>query len=285
MHTKTTLLVVAALVGCARSTPPQAAPAEAPAAQAPAAEAVSPLRAAIDAPHRSPEARARDAYRHPEATLTFCGVTPDKAVIELSPGGGWYTAILAPLLRASGTYIAAVPSADGRRAKYRQRFLDFAAATPELYDRAEVVTFDPPAPIDLGPAGRADVVLTFRNTHSWIGDEGESAAYAAAFEALKPGGTFCVVQHRAPESDEASPKDRAKTGYVKQSYVIEVAQAAGFVLDETSEINANPADTTDHPEGVWTLPPGFALGDVDRDRYAAIGESDRMTLRFVKPAE
>ena len=242
------------------------------------------LDAAIAGAHRSAENRARDQYRHPRSTLEFCGIEPGMTVVELSPGGGWYTEILAPYLRDQGQLVAGAPSAEGSRARYHARFMEFLETHPELYDRIRVATFDPPAPIDLGEPGSADMVLTFRNTHGWIGDDAEEEAYGAAFEVLKPGGIFCVVQHRAPEDEDTSPQERAESGYVKQSYVVSVAEEAGFELAETSEINANPEDTADHPEGVWTLPPVMRLGDQDRERYEAIGESDRMTLRFTKPA-
>lgn len=242
------------------------------------------LAAAIGGEHRAEENRARDRYRNPQETLEFCGIRPDMTVVELSPGGGWYTAILAPYLRDSGRLVAGAPSPDGERARYHARFVEFMQTQPQLYDRITVATFDPPDAIDLGEPGSADMVLTFRSTHGWVGDEAEDEAFRAAHEVLKPGGTFCVVQHRAPEDEDTPPKERAETGYVKQSYVVSVAEEAGFELAEASEINANPRDTASHPEGVWTLPPVLRLEDQDREQYEAIGESDRMTLRFTKPA-
>jgi predicted methyltransferase len=242
------------------------------------------LDAAIAGSHRTAENRARDVHRHPKETLEFCGIRPDMTVVELSPGGGWYTEILAPYVRDGGRLVAGIPSAEGERARYHQRFLDFVATRPDLYGNIVMATFEPPAPIELGEPASADMVVTFRNTHNWIGDDAEDEAYGAAFEVLEPGGIFCVVQHRDAEESTTTPQERAESGYVKQSYVVEVAGRAGFELDEASEINANPRDTRDHPEGVWTLPPVLRLGDVDRDRWMQIGESDRMTLRFVKPA-
>ncbi|MCA9581269.1 MAG: class I SAM-dependent methyltransferase [Myxococcales bacterium] len=239
------------------------------------------MAAALKGPQRSEENRARDPYRHPAETLAFFGLAPHMTVVEIRPGGGWYAEILAPALKEKGKYVAAVPSADGKRAKYRQRFIDMQAERADVLGAAEIVTFDPPTPIDLGPDGSADMVLTFRNTHNWIGDGGEKEAYAAFFRVLKPGGILGVVQHRA--DDGADPKQSAKKGYVPESYVIEVAQAAGFRLVDRSDINRNPKDTHDHPEGVWTLPPVLRLGDTDRAKYEAIGESDRMTLKFEKP--
>jgi predicted methyltransferase len=242
------------------------------------------LDAAIAGSHRTAENRARDVHRHPKETLEFCGIRPDMTVVELSPGGGWYTEILAPYLRDGGRLVAGIPSAEGERARYHQRFLDFVATRPDLYGNIVLATFEPPAPIELGEPASADMVVTFRNTHNWIEDDAEDEAYGAAFEVLEPGGIFCVVQHRDAEESTTTPQERAESGYVKQSYVVEVAGRARFELDEASEINANPRDTHDHPEGVWTLPPVLRLGDVDRDRWMQIGESDRMTLRFVKPA-
>lgn len=284
------LAVLSGTFGCGGSAPEPAPTTPPPSTEAPSPEpesisvASGDLQAAIAGAHRSEENRARDVHRHPRETLEFCGIQPDMTVVELTPGGGWYSEILAPYLREEGRLIAGVPSAEGRRAPYRERYLEFLETHPELYDRIEVVTFDPPAPVELGEAESADMVVTFRNTHNWIGDDGEEEAYRAAYEILKPGGTFCVVQHRAPEDEETPVQERAVTGYVKQSYVVSVAEEAGFELEETSEINANPRDTHDHPEGVWTLPPVLRLGDQDRERYLEIGESDRMTLRFTKPA-
>jgi predicted methyltransferase len=142
-------------------------------------------------------------------------------------------------------------------------------------------TFEPPTAIDLGPDGSADLVLTFRNTHGWVRDGVAESVFGAAFRVLKPGGILGVTQHRAREG--ADPVESAKTGYVPEAHVVALAEAAGFELEERSEINANAKDTKDYPEGVWTLPPTLRLGEQDRERYLAIGESDRMTLRFRKP--
>lgn len=243
---------------------------------------VESLEAVVAGEHRSSENKARDVYRHPMATLTFFGLEPDMHVLEIRPGGGWYTEILAPYLRESGKLTVGVPSAEGRRAKYREGFMEMKAARPEVFSEVNVVTFDPPAPIELGPDASVDMVLTFRNTHNWIGDGGEKKAYAAFFDVLRPGGVLGVVQHRADEGSDAAVT--AKTGYVPEAYVIEVAEAAGFELVGRSDINRNPKDTHDHPEGVWTLPPVLRLGAEDQARYVAIGESDRMTLKFRKPA-
>jgi len=239
------------------------------------------LSTVVASPNRSSEHRARDVYRHPVETLTFFGLEPDMRVLEVRPGGGWYTEILAPHLRTSGTLVVGVPSAEGRRAKYRARFLEMQAERPEVFGAVEVVTFDPPSPVELGPSGSVDMVLTFRNTHNWIGDGGERQAFAAFYDVLRPGGVLGVVQHRADEG--VDPKASAKDGYVPESYVIEIAKEAGFELIGRSDINRNPKDGHRHPAGVWTLPPVLRLGDESRSTYEAIGESDRMTLKFKKP--
>lgn len=239
------------------------------------------LDAALDGAHRPAADRARDVYRHPRETLTFFGVRAGQTVVELSPGGGWYTQILAPLLHDSGRLVAAVPAADGSRAQYHRRFRDFLATRPDLYDRVQVATLEPPNNINLGPDGSADVVLTFRNLHGWINDNGAAQVFAAAFRVLRPGGVLGFVEHRAAAG--ADPAVSARQGYVSEAATIAFAQAAGFTLEERSEVNANPRDTRDYPDGVWSLPPTLRGGDTDRARFVAIGESDRMTLRFRKP--
>jgi predicted methyltransferase len=239
------------------------------------------LDAALAGSHRPETDRARDTHRHPRETLTFFGVRPGQTVVELSPGGGWYTQILAPLLHDQGQLIEAIPAADGPRAQYAARFQTFVQSRPDLYGNVRTVTFEPPARIELGAPGSADVVLTFRNLHGWVNDNAADQVFAAAFQVLRPGGVFGLVEHRAAEGTD--PHVTARQGYVSEAFTIERARAAGFTLEERSEINANPRDTKDYPEGVWTLPPTLRLGDRDRDRYLAIGESDRMTLRFRKP--
>lgn len=238
------------------------------------------LNAILAGDHRSEKNRARDEFRHPKETLAFFGITPDMTVIELSPGGGWYTEILAPYLKAEGKLIAAPPGEAGERAKYLERFKTFVQSRPDLYGDIELVVLDPPT-IDLGAPGQADAVLTFRNTHNWAQSGAEAAVYKAAFDALKPGGVFGVVQHRAAEGTDVS--ETAGKGYVTEAHVIETATAAGFVLEESSEINANPKDTKDYEAGVWALPPVLRGGEETAAQFEAIGESDRMTLRFRKP--
>lgn len=255
------------------------------AAAEPAPATVAKLERAIDSPLRTPESRARDAQRHPRETLLFFGLEPGMRVLELWPGGGWYTEILAELLAPDGQLVVTnsdpAGPADRPATRYAKALADRLAGDPARFGAVEVVVVDPPAKLELGASGSFDAVLTFRNNHSWINGGYHDAVYAEAFRVLKPGGVLGVVQHRAKEG--ADPGTSAKTGYVPEAFVIEAAERAGFALDGRSEINANPKDTKDHPEGVWTLPPSLRLGDRDRAKYEAIGESDRMTLRFVKP--
>ncbi len=233
--------------------------------------------------HRSAENRARNATRHPAATLVFFGIRDDMTVVELTPGGGWYTEILAPFLRDTGKLYAANYDPESEGEYYRRnanRLLEKFKADPAIYGQVIATVFVPPAKLEAAPSGSADLVLTFRNLHNWMEQGNEEAAFAAMNTVLKPGGTLGIVQHRQDTIVKQDPK--AESGYVREDYVIALAEAAGFELVAKSEINANPKDTSDHPEGVWTLPPNFDLGDVDRDKYLAIGESDRMTLKFVK---
>ncbi len=231
---------------------------------------------------RSPANRARDVYRHPKATLQFFGIQPDQTVIEITPGSGWYSEILAPLLMDNGHYIAALEApASGNAAKsgaatLRAKF----AADAAHYGKATFVEFNPSAPM-FGPPASADMVLTFRNAHNWAEANTAPAMFKAFFAVLKPGGVLGLVDHRAVAGSKLD--EDIKSGYLPVSYITKLATDAGFKLQASSEINANPKDDTHHPSGVWTLPPTYALKDKDHDKYAAIGESDRMTLRFVKP--
>jgi predicted methyltransferase len=232
---------------------------------------------------RSPANRARDVYRHPKATLQFFGVQPDQTVIEITPGGGWYSEILAPLLNDNGHYVAAVAAPrDGAEARRDGSALHrLFAADPAHYGNAKIVEFNPRAPV-FGPPGSTDTVLTFRNAHNWVQAGTAPAMFQAFFQVLRPGGVLGVVDHRAAPG--ATLEAVKGSGYLPADYVVKLAVDAGFVLDGSSEVNANPQDTHDHPKGVWTLPPTLTLGEQDRAKYQAIGESDRMTLRFVKPA-
>lgn len=237
------------------------------------------LRAAVASAERPAAEQARDAHRNPYETLRFFAIEADQAVVELFPGNGWYTAILLPYLAAEGRFVAAhfslerdplPPFYERVLGGYRERF-------PE----AEIAPFNPPQQAAAVEPGEADLVLTFRNVHSWLRDGQLDDVFAAAHTMLREGGTFGVVGHRLPEDRHQDPE--AASGYVKESVVIAAAEAAGFRLAGRSEINANPKDTADHPDGVWMLPPQSRVAeDHDAERYAAIGESDRFTLKFVK---
>jgi predicted methyltransferase len=237
--------------------------------------------------HRDPKNAARDVYRHPKAGLLFFGIRPDMTVVEVWPSGGWWTEILAPLLKEHGRYYAAwyATRAEGTSdyAKEQEKKFDAKlAARPELYGKVIKTCLLAPAFVDIVPKGTADLVLTFRNVHNWAKAGNAEAMFRTFYDALKPGGILGVVDHRAKPG--TGFQRQIESGYLTEEYVIGLAEHAGFKLAEKSQINANPKDTTDHPRGVWTLPPTLALGDEDRDKYLAIGESDRMTLKFVKPA-
>jgi predicted methyltransferase len=232
---------------------------------------------------RSDKNKARDQYRHPKQTLEFFGLKPGMSLIELTPGGGWFAEVLAPLQKGSGPYTAAIVTPkkkEGEDAQDKDALSKKFAADPEHYSEAKVIQFDSKAP-NFGPPNSADMVVTFRNVHNWVMNDSAPATFKACFDVLKPGGVLGVTDHRAkPGTDIDSIK---KSGYIPEDMVIKFATDAGFKLDAKSEVNANPKDTKDYPEGVWTLPPTLQLKDKDRDKYLAIGESDRMTLRFVKP--
>jgi len=254
------LLAVPMLVA---ATPPRVSPA---------------ITAAVAAPTRTPANAARDRYRHPAETLAFFGVKPTDTVVEIWPSGGWYTEILAPLTARTGAYYAAGPWEKGLAGVRAMQ-----AKNAATYAKVRLAAFPAEAGAATVPDGSADVVLTFRNVHNWRfgGADRARAMFAAMYRMLKPGGTLGVVEHRLPEARDAAAEE--KSGYMKTSSVVGFATAAGFRLAGQSEVNANPKDTADWPEGVWTLPPAYRLKDVDRAKYAAIGESDRMTLKFVKP--
>lgn len=232
------------------------------------------IMAAVAASSRTPANVTRDTYRHPVETLSFFGVTPAQTVVEYSPGSGWYTEILAPLLKDKGTFYAAQSPGkgfDNLKAKM--------SAAPEVYGKAKLV----PWPETGIPAGTVDTLLTFRNVHNMVMGGTDAAAFKAFYAMLKPGGTLGIVDHRLPESrDTAMEKS---SGYLKVSTVRRLAEAAGFKYVGSSEVNANPKDSADWAKGVWTLPPVLANGETDKAKYVAIGESDRMTLKFMKPAK
>jgi predicted methyltransferase len=237
-------------------------------------------------PSRTAKFTARDPYRHPLQTLQFFGLRPNQTVVEIWPGRGWYMEILAPYLRDAGKYYAAIDAGDVPGASSEAR--DNAAALrkriaddPTHLGKVMVTELHPPQLTQICPPGTADTVLTFRNVHNWLETGDQQAQFNAFFKALKPGGVLGVVEHRARSGTTLD--DMRKSGYMDEDYIKKLATTAGFRFDAESPINNNPKDTRDYPKGVWTLPPTLALGDQDREKYLAIGESDRMTLRFVKP--
>jgi predicted methyltransferase len=234
--------------------------------------------------HRSESNSARNESRNPVETLEFFGLASDMTVIEILPSRGWYTEIMAPYLRDHGKYYAAhfSPNASASYMPPNLRnFEEKITADPDLYGKITVRHLNPPNEVAIAPAESADMALTFRNVHNWIMAGQEHEYFATFYKALKPGGVLGVVEHRA--KPDAGMDVMRTSGYVTEAYVKEVAAAAGFEFAGSTELNANPKDPTVHPEGVWTLPPNYRMGDVDRDKYMAIGESDRMTLKFVKP--
>jgi predicted methyltransferase len=240
------------------------------------------LKAVVNGDQRSAANKARDKYRHPVETLAFFGIRPNMTVVELWPFGGWYTEILAPYVKDNGTYYAAAmdpTSTDREDVEVNGELKKLLEARPDLYGRVKwsVLT---KGKYNLAPDGSADLVVTFRNVHNWVWSGDEKEVFAAAFRALKPGGALGVEEHRANDPKAKPGRGQA---YVGEDYAISLIESVGFKLAGRSNINNNPKDTKDYPKGVWTLPPSFALGDTDRAKYAAIGESDRFTLRFVKP--
>jgi len=244
----------------------------------------SSLQTLVDGDHRSADNKARNAFRNPVETLNFFGLKADQTVVEILPSRGWYTEILAPYLQEHGKYYAAhfSPNATTSYMPPNLRaFEEKIADDPSRYGKITVRHLNPPNETVIAPEESADLAMTFRNVHNWIMAGQEHEYFPIFFNSLKPGGVLGVVEHRAKPG--SSMEVMRTSGYVTEEYVIELATAAGFELAEKSEINANPLDPTVHPRGVWTLPPNYRLGDEDRDKYAAIGESDRMTLKFVKP--
>lgn len=250
------------------------------------------LEPAINGDHRDPANVARDVYRHPAETLTFFGLEPYMTVVEVWPGGGWYTELLAPVLREEGVlYAAGFALTLDNNPEYRHRihkaYLEKLRQRPDIYDHVVVTELSPPERATPAPPGSADMVLTFRNVHNWMKGGFAGEMFQTFARVLKPGGILGVTEHRAKPG--TSMEDMIKSGYVTEEHVIHLAEQAGFDLVEKSDINANPADTADHPAGVWTLPPSLRhcrQMEEDReacmDKYRAIGESDRMTLKFVK---
>lgn len=241
------------------------------------------LEAAVSSSYRTPENIKRDQYRHPRETLEFFGLKPNMTLVEITPGAGWYTEILAPYLATSGHYIAAIPPA-GANASMNEtsaKVIAWIKSHKEFDGHSLIADFAPPDNLMLAPDGTADMVVTFRNIHNWISKGYERTVFESFFRALKPGGILGIEEHR--ENPRAKRDSKAASGYVLEQDVIRLAESVGFKLQAKSEINANKKDSRNHPGGVWTLPPTLRLKDKDREKYLAIGESDRMTLRFVKP--
>lgn len=242
------------------------------------------LEGVAQAEHRTPIYAQRDAARHPVKTLAFFDVQPQHTVVEIWPGGGWYSELLAPYLSQEGHFYAAHFPAQTPVAYFKRvqaAYVEKLAQTPEVYGAVEVTEFHPPSKAQAAPLGEIDRVLTFRNVHNWLKAGYAPAAFANFYGLLNAGGVLGVVEHRAPAG--ISEAEMIRSGYVTEAKVIALATAAGFKLQASSDINANPRDTAQHPAGVWSLPPTLRLGATDREKYLAIGESDRMTLKFIKP--
>jgi predicted methyltransferase len=234
-------------------------------------------------PQRPEADRARDVYRHPKETLLFFGLRPQMQVVEIWPEPGWYSEVIAPLVKDQGKYYAALsapqpdnPYVTARLAAYIQKF----GQNPARFGKIELTTLAQ-GQAELAPPGSVDMVVTFRNIHNWMSAGWAPQAFAKMYKALKPGGILGVVEHRGDPQKPQDPK--AKSGYVREDEAIRLIESQGFALVAKSEINANPKDTKDYSQGVWTLPPVYRLGEKDKDVYRAIGESDRFTLKFVKP--
>lgn len=246
------------------------------------------LQAFVNAEHRSDDDIARNESRNPVETLMFFGYDPGASIVEIWPGPGWYTDILAPLAREHGgefrvgLYGTVDDDPDHRPTMVTQQYLERIENNREVYGEFSKGTFDPPDEVDLGPPESAQMVMSVRNLHMLHSRGVLDAAFDAFYEVLQPGGTLGVIQHRAPEGSD--PDAMAQSGYLPEAFVIERIEAAGFKLEESSELNANPDDDADHEHGVWSLPPVLRGGEEKgEDHYRQIGESDRMTLRFVKP--
>jgi predicted methyltransferase len=238
------------------------------------------IKWALAGAQRTDKEKARDRYRHPLETLEFFGLKDNMTVVELWPGGGWYTEILAPVLHDNGKLVVTTFAPNSENAK---EYAAKLASADAIYGKVQQQLVNPPDNLTLGPDGSADMVVTFRNFHNWMQDKMAAKVINAAFKVLKPGGVLGIEEHRALPG--ADPVQSAKQGYVPEATVIQIVETEGFKLDQKSEINANPKDTKDYDQGVWALPPVYRNGAKDHAKYEAIGESDRMTLRFVKPAK
>ncbi len=244
------------------------------------------IQSTLAHPDRDLINKQRDTYRNPAETLAFFGIKPDMSVIEIWPGRGWYTEVIAPWIKqGDGDFIAAGFPEGGPdwRQNIKADYEAWLARHPSRFDEVKVIAFGPPDNWQLGPDNSVDAVLTFRNVHNWVKGGFAEQVFTAMFDVLKPGGVLGLTDHRARPGTGLDTMNAS--GYLTEELVIEMAQEAGFVFEEKSEINSNPKDTTNHPAGVWTLPPMLRLGDKDREKYLSIGESDRMTLRFRKPQE
>lgn len=247
--------------------------------------------------HRSEANIERNRYRHPVGTLTFLGLQDGMTVMEIWPGAGWYTEILAPVMRHQGQFIVAaydvdVPDQPQYRYRLQETLLEKFASRPDIYDQVAIAPYSPPESASLGDPDSIDLLLTFRNTHGWVGGGVAQDIFGEFARVLKPGGILGVVQHRAESGSD--PMKTSEMGYLSEQVVIDLARKAGLYLEARSEVNANPADSRDYEGGVWSLPPGLSLcRDIESEdeisaciaKYRAIGESDRMTLRFRKPLQ
>ena len=246
------------------------------------------LDKALSGSHRSDRNKARDRFRHPKETLTFFGLRQDMTVVEIWPGGGWYTEVLAPVLKGKGKlYVATYgpnPPADYQREE-NKALQDKAKKNPEVFGEMQFTALWAPNELTLAPAGTADLVVTFRNVHNWLDPrykQDPAKVFGALFAALKPGGILGVTDHRWPDPKTEDPN--AANGYVSEERVKSLAKAAGFEFVGSSDVNRNPKDTHNHKNGVWTLPPDLSVPQgEDKQKYIDIGESDRMTLKFRKP--
>jgi predicted methyltransferase len=245
------------------------------------------LKTLLAGPQRSDANKARDVYRHPLETLKFFGLKQDMAVMEIWPGGGWWTEILAPLVSEKGRYVAAHFDPDASQEYFKRAitgFKDKLGKDPANYSKVELAVLSPATgKTEPVAPGSMDLVLTFRNLHNWMGNGSDKVMIDAMYKSLKPGGYVGVKEHRASTAKEQDPK--AASGYVREDFAIKMFENAGFKLVAKSEVNANAKDTKDYPAGVWTLPPSLREGEKDRTKFVAIGESDRMTLLFQKPAK
>ena len=243
------------------------------------------LLSSINGEHRSPENKLRDQFRHPKQTLTFFGIKSNMSVIEIWPGKGWYTEIIAPYINKGGGHFIAAGFPQHTGPEWRQtmqrEYQQWLEQSPDLYSQVKVVELGPPSSWNLAPENSVDAILTFRNVHNWLKGGYEVDMFNSFYKALKPGGILGVTDHRAKADTDV--ETMKKSGYLSEDLVISLAEQAGFVLEAKSDINANPLDDTHHPKGVWTLPPTLRLGEHNREKYLAIAESDRMTLRFRKP--